>query len=200
MKRTYFSPSEVRPKPMKVVIQLAAALTLTLTLMTNTGQAETCDRYAVDAENKIEDARVAPMPDRNSSDVTFEFPKLTISLHDNEATCADMMTAAVQRLKLSAEAQDENKDLIDKMTDCLHSIPATKVTADYDSYGHSLEFVFLLEGGLIASVSKAANTMDNNYALLTFIYKRNVVWADEVSLSEVAEHIQSIDSKLQQLN
>ena len=200
MKIKYFSPSEFRPKPMKVVIKLAAALTLTLTLMTNTGQAATFDRYVVDAENKIEDARVAPMPDCNSSDVTLEFPKLTISLHDNEASCADMMTAAVQRLKLSAESLDDNKDLIDRMTDCLCTIPAVKVTADYDSYGHSLEFDFLLEGGLIASVSKTANTVDNDHALLTFIYKRNVVWAGEVGLSEVAEHIQSIDSKLQQLN
>lgn len=196
MKKTYFSISDYRPARPKVIIKLAATVTLTLFLMTNNGQASTPDNYSVETKNKIEDVRVAQLPERSSSDVTFEESKLTISLHDNEATCADMMNAAVQRLGLNSEVLNSNSNLIDMMMDELQTVPASKVTADYDSHDRSLEFVFMLKGGLIASVSKSADSIDNDRVLLTFVYKRNVVWAGEVNLNEVAEHIRSIDSKL----
>lgn len=196
MKKTYFSILDYHPNRPKVIIKLAATVTLTLFLMTNKGQAAKPDNYTVNAQNKIEDVRVTQLHERNSSDVTFEESKLTISLHDNEATCADMINAAVQRLGLNDEALNDNSSLIDMMMGGLKSVPATKVTADYDSRDHSLEIVFLLKGGLLVSVSKSVSSIDNDYVLLTFIYKRNVVWAGEVSLNEVAEHICSIDSKL----
>ena len=196
MKKTYFSISDYRPVRPKVIIKLAATVTLTLFLMTNDGHAATPDNYIVDTKNKIEDVRSAQLSERSSSDVTFEESKLTISLHDNEPTCADMMNAAVQRLGLNDEEMNSNSNLIDKMMDELQTVPASRVTADYDSHDHSLEFVFMLKGELIASVSKSADSIDNDRVLLTFVYKRNVVWAGEVNLNEVAKHIRSIDSKL----
>ena len=197
MKSNYIPVSEYLKETKKYIKKVAASITLTLFLMSNTVQATAPSNYSSEMGVKIEDARAISLPERNGADVTFGDPKVTISLNENlYANCSDMMNKAVLRLGFDDKASMQNKHLIKIMTESLSSIPATKVTADFDTADQSLEFVFLLEGGLIVSVSKLVATVDNDTALLTFVYKRNVVWVGNVPLSDVAQHIQSIDSKL----
>lgn len=197
MKRNYIPVSEYLKETEKYIKKVAATVTLTLFLMSNMVQAAAPGNYSSEAGAKIEDARAISLPERNGTDVTFGDPKVTISLNENlYSNCSDMMNKAVARLGFDEKASVHNKPLIDIMTESLSSIPATKVTADFDSADQSLEFVFLLKGGLVVSVSKSVASVDNDRALLTFVYKRNVVWVGNVPLSDVAQHIQSIDSKL----
>lgn len=197
MKRNYIPVSEYLKETEKYIKKVASSVTLTLFLMSNTVQATAPNNYSSEMGAKIEDARAISLPERNGTDVTFGDPQVTISLNENlYANCSDMMNKAVLRIGFDDKASIQNKHLIEIMTECLSSIPATKVTADFDTTDQSLEFVFLLKGGLIVSVSKPVATVDNDTALLTFVYKRNVVWVGNVPLSDVAQHIQSIDSKL----
>lgn len=198
MKCNFVSFEEYWRNLNKVIVEVTASVTLTLFLMSNDVQVAAANSYGVDDKTIIEDAHSTQVSDSRSTDVTFKDSNLVISLRDNVGcSCADMMATAFGRISVTGQQREQIRLLSDLMVNRLKTVPAVKVTADFDSSDRCLEYVFLLNHDLIASVSKSVDSVDDDFALLTFIYKRNVVWAGNVKLSEVADHIRSIDSQLQ---
>ena len=81
----------------------------------------------------------------------------------------------------------------------LSKIDIVKATADTDSDDKSLEMVLLLDKGVMVSIEKPSEAIDDNKALVTFIHQGEVLYSNVMDMDEMSDRVQAMESKLQAL-
>ena len=111
----------------------------------------------------------------------------------------DKLTDAFFSLDLGEDDYSSYHQLFIKMAMPLSKIDIVKATADTDSDDKSLEMVLLLDKGVMVSIEKPSEAIDDNKALVTFIHQGEVLYSNVMDMDEMSDRVQAMESKLQAL-
>ena len=111
----------------------------------------------------------------------------------------DKLTDAFFSLDLDEDDYSSYRRLFIKMAMPLSKIDIVKATADTDPDDKSLEMVLLLDKGVMVSVEKTSESIDDNNALVTFVHQGIVLYSNVMDIDEMSDHVLAMESKLQAL-
>lgn len=111
----------------------------------------------------------------------------------------DKLTDAFFSLDLDEDDYSSYRRLFIKMAMPLSKIDIVKATADTDPDDKSLEMVLLLDKGVMVSVEKTSESIDDNNALVTFVHQGNVLYSNVMDIDEMSDRVLAMESKLQAL-
>lgn len=125
--------------------------------------------------------------------------KIAVQMELLKYDTVDKLTAAFFSLGLDAVEYPLYSQLFVKMAVHLSKIDIVKATADTDTDDRSLELVLLLDKGVMVSVEKPFDTIDNNSALVTFVHQGEVLYSNVMDMDTMSGLVQTMESKLHAL-
>ena len=125
-----------------------------------------------------------------------DYGEVCFFLNSNEENTSDKLLASFRKLKIDETEVVVYEKTFERMLKHISSLPFQKTSADIDQISKTLELMGVLPSGILMTLAKPYSTLSDNFALLTIVYKREVIMSTLVDMADLASRMLSIESKL----
>ena len=198
MIKNYITVEKAMERVKRTAVKVVVGATFVITLFSFSGvDAQAAENITYTMPTTAQTEHVMMM-DKSMVSVPVETGQhqMAVQMELLKYDTVDKLTAAFFSLGLDVEEYPSYSQLFVKMAVPLSKIDIVKATADTDNDDKSLELVLLLDKGVMVSVEKPFDTIDNNNALVTFVHQGEVLYSNVMDIDAMSHLVQTMESKL----